>query len=189
MRAVDQSRTNFSRRIGSRQPSSGVPGSHPDIPLGGVPNVSDTLQNCDRRCSAVPWTLPVAIAVAESPGRPLQLPPAAGKVVGGKPGARGEPMKCPCCASLLLSRALSFGLGHSTGCRERALKVEVSSVEFNVDKIRTAATPYWNNPHANLDPPTRLPSLSSVLTHFARYAPAYFLKASLYPSTLTPSSP
>eukprot|EP00964_Phaeocystis_antarctica_P023041 scaffold12868_cov32-Phaeocystis_antarctica.AAC.1 len=39
-----------------------------------LPNVSDTLQNCGRRCSAVPWTLPFAIAVAESPGRPLQLP-------------------------------------------------------------------------------------------------------------------
>ena len=37
--------------------------------------------------------------------------------------------------------------------------------------------------------PTRPPSLSSVVTHCARYATACFLKASLYPSTLTPSRP
>eukprot|EP00964_Phaeocystis_antarctica_P161667 scaffold133683_cov115-Phaeocystis_antarctica.AAC.1 len=33
MRAVEQSRIYFSRRMGSRRPSSGVPGSHPAIPF------------------------------------------------------------------------------------------------------------------------------------------------------------
>jgi len=44
--------------------------------------------------------------------------------------------------------------------------LKVSSVEFNVDKIRTAATPYWNNPHANLDPtnsPTQFELSSDAL--------------------------
>ena len=44
--------------------------------------------------------------------------------------------------------------------------MKVSSVEFNVDKIRTAATPYWNNPHANLDPtnsPTQFELSSDAL--------------------------
>ena len=95
--------------------------------------------------------------------------------------------RCPCCASLLLSRALSFGLGHSTGCRERALKV--SSVEFNVDKIRTAATPDWNNPHANLDPtnsPTQFELSSDALCKVCTRVLLDSVPLPLHPDPLIP---
>ena len=44
--------------------------------------------------------------------------------------------------------------------------LKVSSVESNVDKIRTAATTCWNNPHANWDPtnsPTQFELSSDAL--------------------------
>ena len=58
--------------------------------------------------------------------------------------------RCPCCASLRLSRALLVENGHGTGCRERALKV--LSSDFDVDNIRTTTITCWHNTHANLDP-------------------------------------
>ena len=69
------------------------------------------------------------------------------------------PARCPCCASLRLSRALLFERGHGTGCWERALKV--LSSDCDVDNIRATMITRWHNTHANLDP-TNSPTQSEL---------------------------
>lgn len=67
--------------------------------------------------------------------------------------------------------------------------MKVSSVEFNVDKIRTAATAYWNNPHANLDPtnsPTQFELSSDALCKVCTRVLLDSVPLPLHPDPLIP---
>ena len=67
--------------------------------------------------------------------------------------------------------------------------MKVSSVELNVDKIRTAATAYWNNPHANLDPtnsPTQFELSSDALCKVCTRVLLDSVPLPLHPDPLIP---